>query len=111
MEYQKMEYQRHLLEKKLSALKLIWKMILIVGAIITLTIGTLYKDSMAAWIVLLFLWGGIAALISFVFHRINVVRLHLQAESSPPEIVQVVYPTYVVEPGYPQVSSYKDSNI
>jgi RsiW-degrading membrane proteinase PrsW (M82 family) len=101
-----MEQQRHILERKLSALKLIWKMIIVVGLIITLTIGTLYPGSTAAWIVIMFLWGGFIGLISYVFHKINSVRLHLQRISPPPEPIQIVYPSpppaYFADPVYPQ---------
>lgn len=102
-----MEQQRHTLERKLSALKLIWKMIIVVGFIITLTIGALYPGSTAAWIVVLFLWGGLIGLISYVFHKINSIRLHLQRISPPPEPIQIVYPPpppayYAADPVYPQ---------
>jgi RsiW-degrading membrane proteinase PrsW (M82 family) len=111
MEYQKMESQRHILERKHSALKLIWKIILIIGTVITLIIGSTFPQSTTAWIVLVFLWGCFLSLIAYVFHKINVVRLELQSMNMPPEPVQVVYPAYYSEPVYPQVANYKDSNI
>jgi hypothetical protein len=89
------------LERKLSALKLIWKIIIIIGTVISLTVGALYPRSTTALIVLLFLWGGLTGLIVYIFHKIKMVKLQLQSTFAPPEPVQVIYtqtPTYYARP-------------
>ena len=98
-----MDRHRHVLENKLSALKLMWKVIIIVGVVITFILGTLFPSSSIAWLCIVLLWGCLTSLIAYVFHKINAVKLKLQALSLPPEPAQVAYPAFFAEPVYPQV--------
>jgi len=98
-----MDRHRHVLENKLSALKLMWKVMVIVGVVITFILGTLFPSSSIAWLCIVLLWGCVSSLIAYIFHKINAVKLQMQALSLPPEPAHVAYPAYLAEPVYPQV--------